>query len=354
MKLCTFLKSHLESVRRVTRETLQKIMQALGPEYLPVLLGEMTPLLNRGFHVHVLVFTVHAVLGCLKETYRPTDIDKVLLTVLQLCQADLFGSLSEEKEVAKIAVKTSEAKSTKSFDTFQILAQYITDKCLMDLIVPIKNVLQASHSYKTVHKAQECLRHVALGLADNKFVQTRSLLIFAYGTASESIPELAAPEKPQLSEKEREKLKRERVDCFIIPKAPGVRASNVRASAKTNAHLLVEFGLRLCLVLLKRDKVKDEEYEPFLDPFVAVFRNCLTSKHVKLSTLTLQCLSWVMKYELPSMEENVKGIAESMFAILHKYASAGLSKGDNFDLVVAAFKVRTSLHLFFLFSVFYL
>lgn len=54
------------------------------------------------------------------------------------------------------------------------------------------------------------------------------------------------------------------------------------------------------------------------------------------------------------MEENVKGIAESMFAILHKYASAGLSKGDNFDLVVAAFKVRTSLHLFFLFSVFYL
>jgi U3 small nucleolar RNA-associated protein 20 len=61
-----------------------------------------------------------------------------------------------------------------------------------------------------------------------------------------------------------------------------------------------------------------------------------------------------MKYELPSMEENVKGIAESMFAILHKYASAGLSKGDNFDLVMAAFKVRTSLHLFFIFSVFYL
>lgn len=55
--------------------------------------------------------------------------------------------------------------------------------------------------------------------------------------------------------------------------------------------------------------------------------------------LTLQCLSWIMKYELPSMKEEVKGITESIFGILHKYASAGLSKGDNFDLVVAAFKV---------------
>lgn len=46
-----------------------------------------------------------------------------------------------------------------------------------------------------------------------------------------------------------------------------------------------------------------------------------------------------MKYDLPSMKEEIKEITESIFKILHKYASAGLSKGDNFDLVVAAFKV---------------
>ncbi|RZB39164.1 small subunit processome component 20 -like, partial [Asbolus verrucosus] len=342
MKLCTFLKSHLESVRRVTRETLQKIMQTLGPDYLHLLLGEMIPLLNRGFQVHVLVFTIHAVLNCLKEFYKPTDIDRILLTVLQLCEADLFGSLSEEKEVAKISVKTSEAKSTKSFDTFQILAQFVTDKCLMDLVLPIKNVLQTSHSFKTVHKAEECLRHIALGLVDNNFVQIQSLLIFAYGTASESIPELIAQKKATISEKEKEILQRKRADCFIIPKLPvgrsGVRLNNVKSSAKTNAHLLIEFGLRLCFVMLKREKLKDDNYKPYLDPFVVVFKNCLTSKHVKLSTLTLQCLSWVFKYELPSLKEYLGDFVKEMFAILHKYASAGLSKGDNFDLVVATFK----------------
>lgn len=49
-----------------------------------------------------------------------------------------------------------------------------------------------------------------------------------------------------------------------------------------------------------------------------------------------------MKYNLPSMQENVKDIAEAIFLILHKYAAAGLSKGENFDLVVSAFKVNTS------------
>lgn len=85
MKLCSFLKSPLDSVRRVTRETFQKIMQGLGPDYLGLLLSEMASLLTRGFHVHVLVFTVHGVLNCLKDMYKPTDIDKILLTVTNVC-----------------------------------------------------------------------------------------------------------------------------------------------------------------------------------------------------------------------------------------------------------------------------
>lgn len=62
-----------------------------------------------------------------------------------------------------------------------------------------------------------------------------------------------------------------------------------------------------------------------------------------MCTLTLQCLSWLLKYDLPSMKENVKIIAKEMFGILHKYAAAGLSKGDNFNLVVATFKAMSVL-----------
>lgn len=47
-----------------------------------------------------------------------------------------------------------------------------------------------------------------------------------------------------------------------------------------------------------------------------------------------------MKYNLPSVKGNVEEISEAIFDILHKYAAATLSKGENYDLVVAAFKVR--------------
>jgi U3 small nucleolar RNA-associated protein 20 len=43
--------------------------------------------------------------------------------------------------------------------------------------------------------------------------------------------------------------------------------------------------------------------------------------------------------ELPALRENIENVSGLIFKLLHKYAAAGLSKGDNFDLVVAAFKV---------------
>lgn len=84
MKLCTFLRSQLDSVRRMARETLQKIMSTLGPSYLRVLMDEMVPLLSRGFQVHVLVYTIHAVLVSLKEMFQAKDIDVVLTTIIKV------------------------------------------------------------------------------------------------------------------------------------------------------------------------------------------------------------------------------------------------------------------------------
>lgn len=42
--------------------------------------------------------------------------------------------------------------------------------------------------------------------------------------------------------------------------------------------------------------------------------------------------------DLSSVQDTISDISSSIFSILHKYAAAGLSKGDNFDLVVAGFK----------------
>lgn len=201
---------------------------------------------------------------------------------MQICKADLFGILAEEKEVVKIVRKISEAKAAKSYNTFKLLAQYVTESCLLDLVLPVKEVLLSSHSFKLVHKAQESLRHISLGLVENQFVSVESLLKFAYGVASESIPELMVSRNKSKSAED--KKNEERVDCFILPKDPGRTGAKQQGklSAKTNAHVLVEFGLKLCYLLLKKEKVKEVDYVAFLDPFVHVFKNCLQSQHVKV------------------------------------------------------------------------
>ncbi|XP_017786283.1 PREDICTED: small subunit processome component 20 homolog [Nicrophorus vespilloides] len=342
MKLCTFLKSKLESVRRTARETLQNIMKALGPKYLNVLLEVIIPLLTKGFQVHVLVFTIHAVLNTLKDQYQPTDVDKIMLMVIEICKADLFGILSEEKSVVRLIEKTSEAKSMKSYAIFQILAQYITDKCIMDLLLPLKQILSGARSFKHAKTVEECLRNVTLGLIDNQFITVSSLIMFAYGVSSESIPNFMNKDaKPVQAAPE--KLLTVQTDSYLIPKEPVGRTMALQAKNSANAHehIIIEFGLHIVYFILKREKLHDEELKPLLDPFVKIFSECLNSKHVKINTVTMQCLQWVVKMDMPSMRENMKDIVESLFAILHKYATPGLQKGDNFDLVVAAFKVMT-------------
>jgi len=61
-KVITFLKSRCDSVRETARDTLVRMMTALGPDHLLTLLEAADPILQRGFQVHVYIFTVHAIL----------------------------------------------------------------------------------------------------------------------------------------------------------------------------------------------------------------------------------------------------------------------------------------------------
>ncbi|XP_014487870.1 PREDICTED: small subunit processome component 20 homolog, partial [Dinoponera quadriceps] len=177
-----------------------------------------------------------------------------------VCKIDLFGLTAEEKEIIGVVKNVSEAKSIKSFDIFHILAEYITESCLLDLILPLKEVLVKTHSHKTIHKIVECLRNISLGLADNTYIPMEKMLIFLYGIISESIPALMSEKECKKLAKEEAKVLefRQKQDCFIIPPEPKSRMG-IKAAAKTtknaNVHVMVEFGLKLYHILLKREKV---------------------------------------------------------------------------------------------------
>lgn len=236
----------------------------------------------------------------------------------------------------------SEARSTKSFDIFRILAEYITKTCLLDLILPLKEVLMKTHSYKIINKITECLHNISSGLADNTYIPLEQMLIFLHGIISDSIPDLMlGKDDKSFEEKKPTYLVEQQLDCYIIPPEPKNRMG-IKATAKitkhANIHVIIEFGLKLYHILLKRNKISCTEYRPYLKPFVLVLGNCLKSHHVKVCTMALKCLSWILKMDLTLTFELMSEICISMLDILHKYATTELSKGDNFDLVNVTFK----------------
>ncbi|XP_012551247.2 small subunit processome component 20 homolog isoform X1 [Bombyx mori] len=352
IKLCSFLKSPLKQVRISARDIVKKVMITVGTSYLGVLFEHLTLLLTRGFQVHVLVATVHAVLDALKGTFEPGDINANLHYILDVCVNDLFGALSEEKEVDKLHYKTPEAKpSKKSYVTLAIVSENITERCLINLLLPFKEVLEKHHSKKIVSKVQEALMHITSGLVSNRFIDIESLFVFLHGIASDSIPQfvLGAP-KREITEQQREKMLRAKPDCFIVPEAPKrnkeTQAKNVKVSGKANAHVLVEFSLNILHVILKREKVPRVECRAFVDPLIPLLVDAIKSDHVKVTTVALKCIAtlWTIRVSTPTLEEMVQDIVKTIFTILHKYATSEISKqNDNHNLVRTAFKAVTVL-----------
>lgn len=52
----------------------------------------------------------------------------------------MFGQVAEEKEVAGVTTKLFEARSSKSYDSYRILAQVISRDSIMAFITPLKEV----------------------------------------------------------------------------------------------------------------------------------------------------------------------------------------------------------------------
>ncbi|TDG50580.1 hypothetical protein AWZ03_002884 [Drosophila navojoa] len=354
MKVCTFLRSPLKSVRMLTRDILKKIMLTLGGSYLGLLLEQLQSLLTRGFQVHVLSVTLHGVLDALRDQLQPAHIEHCLQNLLEVALNDIFGDVNAEKEVDKIVAHTPEAKpSAKSYLTLNIAARYIRDNCLLDLLMPFKEHLARSHSRKVTQKIQECFAKIVAGLVENTHIARESLLIFIYGTMSESITDLLpGTQKRQLTEKQQALMRRARPDCLLLQPAPGRRSvatgnKQVKSNAQANAHILIEFGLELLHFVLKRKKIAELDYQPFLHPLLPLLQDALSSNHARTTTYALKCYTaiWMGEYQLSELStEQLFPVVGRMFEILKNFSTFGATRQEeNAQLVRASFKAVVAL-----------
>lgn len=348
LKVSTFLKSTLKQVRATARHVLKEILLIIGVDHLSTIIENLSVILCKGFQLHVLSITIHSLIDTLKNSLTCEITDKILQKTLDICFNDIFGRINEEQEVEKIGNRTPEAKpSRKSFLTLNIIAANISEKCILDLLMPFKQKLLETQSKKTVTKIQDCLVQIASGLTSNVKIPIDALMILIYGTISESIPNLL-PEKKKKTDLKDNIIKRN--DCFIIQEEPkrlgGAMNGNssVKTSKITNTYVLVEFGLEMLHTMMKKKRF--EAAEPFLNPLIPLLLDSIKSNFIRVNVLSVRCISimWHHKIELDNLKKHVEEISAETFAILHKYATVEMSRKDNHYLLVkSCFKLVLAL-----------
>ncbi len=342
LRLCQFLQSRTQSIRESARNTFIKVMQCLGPHYFKYALSEMRATLSRGYQRHVFIYTVHAILSNLVSQLRSGDLDNCLDSLIEICNLELFGSLAEEKDVSQITTKLKEAKKCKSYEIYQILARFVSENKLTQLLIPLKTVLSEAHSYKVVRKVSQSLSKIGQGLISNKDLSEKTIMLFIYGVINNVIPHMQL-KTSQIKKEKLIKKKPQKPDSYLIPKQSLQRVEKVvKINEASNAHIIVEFALNCFQALMKQNRMQssNEEHLSLLDPYIPLLENLLDSKDSKLTTVSLQCLySLYTKFSiLPSFTKQSEKIIEKIFLLLHKYAGLGMNDNDNVQLVLLCFK----------------
>ncbi|CAL1568682.1 unnamed protein product [Knipowitschia caucasica] len=345
IKVCVLLRNRFQEVRDIARGTLVKIIETLGIRYLHYLLKEMQGVLVKGYQVHVLTFTVHSLLTTLSPTLKSGDLDPCMNMLIDIFNNELFGAVAEEKDVKGIVSKTMEARHSKSMDSYELLSQFCSKESITKLILPQKEILETSSSLKVCTRVGAVLRRLILGLLVNSGMTPQDVLLLCHGLINESLPLLTKRDTDKSKAKPPPDPRLPPPSCLLLcptPKRGGQRAA---VSSKTNMHILVDAGLKLLHMSLKRGKVTSSEISALemLDPFVPLLLDCLDSLHVKVITEALVGLTWLLKFPLPSVETNAEQMTKHLFVLLKDYSKAGAARGENYLLVQNCFKTITVL-----------
>uniref|UniRef100_A0A671YNU0 UTP20 small subunit processome component n=1 Tax=Sparus aurata TaxID=8175 RepID=A0A671YNU0_SPAAU len=337
IKVCVLLRNRFQEIRDVARGTLVKIIETLGYRYLQYLLKEMQSVLVKGYQVHVLTFTVHRLLSVLSPTLKSGDLDPCMNMLIDIFNNELFGAVAEEKEVKGIVSKLMEARHSKSMDSYELLAQFCSKESITKFILPLKEILETSSSLKVCNRVGAVLRRLVLGLLVNEGMTSRDILLLCHGLVSESLPLLTKRDRYTHTHTHTHKIK--------PPPDPRLGGQKAPVSSRTNMHILVDAGLKLLHLSLKKAKVTSSEASALemLDPFVLLLLDCLNSMHVKVITEALVAFTWLLKFPLPAVEQNADQLTKELFVLLKDYSKAGAARGENYHLVQNCFKAITIL-----------
>jgi U3 small nucleolar RNA-associated protein 20 len=317
LTICSILSSHLQSSRDSARNALITITGMLGSEYLLYILQSLKTALKRGYQLHVLGYTLHAILAENIDKFVAGSIDICIPLIMEICMHDIFGETGKEKEVQELRSKMREIRTTKSYDTIELCCRVIGLAEIDKVLLPVKEKMLETSELKFVKKLEELFRKIALGINANQSIEFDQFLIFVHKLMTESLPliQVENTNAKKLSEAEKYIQVRLKRNDFAADKMKHYEA---------NVHLFLEFGLSLLYSSLKSERLdpKDQKHLEMVDPLVAQLGKALYSKHVSTLILSLRIFIILIRWQLPDMEDTKPVILKRLFQLIARSANS--------------------------------
>ncbi|KAK1947470.1 Small subunit processome component 20 [Phytophthora citrophthora] len=237
LKFANLLKSKDEAVRSSARTTLVRIAVELGASFLLPIVEELRHTLRDGYMVHVLSFTVHALLEKLpeimqvdrdgkpsrkpqsllltknkeEETAREAEfaspLDACIPSLMEILAAELFQGMTtigeaaeaaaggvERKTAQKSKMKEARASEGRSLDSLELLARslpFLPNPSIHEVVSALVKRFQATDAGAQATAAlQEALKRVAIGLSKNPSVESSYMFLYAYNVLNSSLESL--------------------------------------------------------------------------------------------------------------------------------------------------------------------
>ncbi|KAF4554634.1 U3 small nucleolar RNA-associated protein 20-like protein [Elsinoe fawcettii] len=311
LDLCYILRSRDQGSRDMTRKTLAEITALLGPAYFHFVVKELRTALQRGYQLHVLSFTVHSILVENLGKFEPGDLDHCLTDIVSIIMDDIFGSAGQEKDAEEYISRMKEVKSSKSYDSMELVAKITTLPHLSQLMRPIQNLLSEKLDLRTVKKIDELLRRLALGITGNPAVNDRATLVFCY----EIIQQTTTPSAPSRSTNSFNDYKTRR----YLVQMHSAQKSSTKATTSSYSFKLARFAIDLLRTILsKHDTLRTPNNIAGLIPLIS---ECLVSGAEEVQLASLRLLTTIMRVPHPELARNAATYVSEAVRIIKAAAS---------------------------------
>ncbi|KAK6501947.1 U3 snoRNP protein [Arthrobotrys musiformis] len=313
--LCHILRSRDPGSRDLTRQTLCEIAGLLGPKYFGFILKELRGALLRGYQLHVLSFTVHAIMVAVVPNWEVGALDYCAAGIMNVVMDDTFGITASEKEAEGYTNKMKEIKSNKSYDTAELLSSITTLPYLGDLIKPIRAVLLEKLNFAMLRKVDELLRRLGLGILRNQGANSRDILVFSYELVEEAYKASKVEEQVKVMS-----IKDEIRERFIV----NLRNSKSKsASEKKNIYWFKLLRFAMDIVRNVVQKHSELMTPANMDAWVTVVGDNIRADEDELKIASLRLLTTVINVPLPKIDKSVLVFVKDCYQILQDCPSTG-------------------------------